>query len=77
MEVFKYALKFSDQPPADTVHAFQLLKGRRLMDCAGAFRGVEVPESLTDETLEGLPFVELFYRYLGAGYSLSSGRQAA
>ena len=77
MEVFKYALKFSDQPPADTVHAFQLLKGRRLLASAGAFRGVEVPESLTDEPLEGLPFVELFYRYVGAGYSLSRGRQAA
>lgn len=77
MEVFKYAVKFSDQVPADTVHAFKVLKGRRLLASAGAFRGVEVPESLTDEPLEGLPFVELFYRYLGAGYSLSRGRQAA
>jgi len=72
MEVFKYAVKFSDQEPADTVHAFQVLKGRRLLEPSGVFRGVQVPEELTDEPLEGLPFVELFYRYVhGAGYSLA------
>jgi hypothetical protein len=72
MEVFKYAVKFSDQPPADTWHAFQVLKGKRLLGSAGCFRGVEVPESLLDEALDDLPFVELFYRYLhGRGYSLT------
>jgi hypothetical protein len=31
-----------------------------------------VPESLLDEALDDLPFVELFYRYLaGRGYSLT------
>jgi hypothetical protein len=49
MEVFKYAVKFSDQPVADTWHAFQTLKGKRLLGSAGCFRGVEVPEELTDE----------------------------
>lgn len=73
MEVFKYAVKFSDQPVEDTWHAYQTLAGKRLLGSAGAFRGVEVPESLLDdpEGLEDLPFVTLFYRYLrGAGYSL-------
>ena len=73
IEVFKYAVKFSDQPPADTVHAFETLAGRRLLGSAGCFRGVDVPEDLTDspEGLEGLPYATLFYRYLlGAGYSL-------
>jgi hypothetical protein len=72
MEVFKYAVKFSDQPPADTWHAFKTLSGKRLLGSAGCFRGVEIPQSLTDESLDGLPFVELFYRYLstGKGYSL-------
>lgn len=70
MEVFKYAVKFSDQPPVDTWHAFSVLMGKRLLGSAGCFRGVEVPESLTDEPLDGLPFVELFYRYVGGGYSL-------
>jgi hypothetical protein len=27
LEVFKYAVKFSDQPPADTWHAYSVLKG--------------------------------------------------
>jgi hypothetical protein len=70
MEVFKYAVKFSDQPPADTWHAFQVLKGKRLLGSAGCFRGVDVPESLLDDALDDLPFVELFYRYLRSGYSL-------
>ena len=72
LEVFKYALKFSDLEPADTFQAFQVLKGRRLVGSAGLFRGIEIPDQLTDEPLDGLPYVELFYRYLhGAGYSLA------
>jgi hypothetical protein len=73
IEVFKYAVKFSDQPPADTLHAFQTLRGKNLMASSGCFRGVVEPEGLLDdcEALEGLPFVTLFYRYLGRGYSLT------
>lgn len=72
LEVFKYALKFSTMAPADTFEAFRILSGRRLIGSAGLFRGIEVPDELTDEPLEGLPFVELFFRYLaGRGYSLS------
>ena len=73
VEVFKYAVKFSEQEPADTVHAWVTLASKRLIGSAGLFRGVEVPESLLDdlEVLEDLPFVTLFYRYLrGVGYSL-------
>lgn len=72
LEVFKYALKFSTMAPADTYEAFRVLTGRRLVGSAGCFLGVEVPEQLTDEPLEGLPFTELFFRYLaGRGYSLA------
>lgn len=74
MEVFKYAVKFSDQPPEDTVHAWLTLATKRLLGSAGCFRGVEVPESLLDdpEGLGELPYITLFYRYLrGAGYSLA------
>jgi hypothetical protein len=72
IEVFKYAVKFSDQPPSDTVHAFLALRGKRLLASAGCFRGVPEPADLLDdaEALEGLPFVTLFYRYLGKGYAL-------
>jgi hypothetical protein len=39
------------------------LKGKRLLGSAGCFRGVEVLEELTDEPLDDLPYVELFYRW--------------
>jgi hypothetical protein len=79
IEVFKYAVKFSDQEPADTLHCYLTLKAKRLIGSAGCFRGVEVPEDLTDDLadLEGLPFATLFYRFMRAGgYSLES-RHAA
>jgi hypothetical protein len=73
LEVFKYAVKFSEQPPEDTVHCWLTLASKRLLGSAGAFRGVVVPQSLLDdpEGLAELPYITLFYRYLrGAGYSL-------
>lgn len=73
MEVFKYAVKFSDQPPEDTVHAWLTLASKRLLGSAGVFRGVEVPAELLDdpEGFNDLPWVALFYRYLrGIGYTL-------
>ena len=73
LEVFKYAVKFSEQDPADTVHAWLTLKGRNLIGSAGCFRGVEVPESLLDEPLEGLPFVEYFFSYAAGSYHLGVG----
>lgn len=74
VEVFKYAVKFSEQEPADTVHAWVTLASKRLIGSAGLFRGVEVPESLLDdlEGLEDLPYITLFYRFLqGAGFTLT------
>jgi hypothetical protein len=73
IEVFKYAVKFSDQTPEDTVHAWVTLSSKRLLASSGCFRGVDVPESLLDDSegLDGLPFVALFYRYLPNGFSLA------
>lgn len=71
LEVFKYALKFSDMSLNDNWHAFQTLKGKRLVDSFGCLRGVEVPEELTDEGLDDLPYVEMLYRFTAGGYSLS------
>ena len=78
-EVFKYACKVSDMEPADALEAFRCLQGKRLIESAGAFRGVHVPEALTDEPLDSLPFVELFFRWMGKGYGLAgqSERRAA
>jgi len=70
LEVCKYALKFSDLSHADNWHAYEVMTGQRLIDSHGLMRGVEIPEGLLDEPLDGLPFVDLFYRYFtGAGYS--------
>ena len=70
-EVCKYAVKFSSLAPADCVHAYSVLRRRRLLFTLGAFRGVVVPKAMTDEPLDGLPYVDLFYRYLdGVGYSV-------
>lgn len=70
LEVCKYAVKFSDLALPDLWHAYRALSRQRLIDSHGLFRGVVVPESLTDEPLDDLPFIELLYRYLPAvGYS--------
>jgi hypothetical protein len=70
LEVFKYAVKFSDLPMADNWHGFQVLSGKRLIASFGAFRGVEIPEELTDEPLDELPYIEHLYRYFtDSGYS--------
>jgi hypothetical protein len=71
LEVFKYALKFGELSLADNWHAYKVLSGENLMASFGCFRGVIVPEALTDEPLDDLPFVEQLYQYLpGAGYSV-------
>jgi len=61
LEVFKYALKFQDLSLDDTWHAYETLKGKRLMGSFGNLRGVEAPESLLDDPLENLPYLELLY----------------
>lgn len=77
IEVFKYALKFSDLSPQENLAAFLTLKGRRLTGSFGLFWGVEVPEKMTDQLLDELPFIELFYKYTRAGYSLTGTRKGA
>lgn len=77
LEVFKYAVKFSDLTPNDNIEAFNVFRSRRLLFSAGLFWGVDVPEGLTDEALDNLPYVELFYQYLsGSGYNLSEMRDS-
>jgi hypothetical protein len=73
MEVMKYALKTSDLSLPDNWHAAQVLGRSRLLFSLGCFRGVNVPEALTDEPLEGLPYFDLLYRYFRSlGYSLQA-----
>ncbi len=77
-EVFKYALKFSTLDPADTWHAYQTLQRRRLVSSFGLFRGIEIPEDLTDTPLDDdLPYLEMLYRFIeGSGYSLQTFRSS-
>jgi hypothetical protein len=70
LEVFKYAVKFSDLPMADNWHGFEVLKGRRLIASFGDFYGIEMPDTLTDDQLDNEPFVEMLYRFIeGVGYN--------
>lgn len=63
VEVFKYALKFSELDCDDNLKAFEALQGRRLQGSFGRFHGVKVPDTMTDEPLDDLPYLEMFYRY--------------
>lgn len=73
LEVFKYAVKFSSFSLEDNWLAARVLKAARLLFSFGLFRGVKVPEKMTDESLDSLPYVDYFYRYLYSArvYSLS------
>lgn len=77
IEVFKYALKFSDLSPQENLAAFLTLNRRRLTGSFGLFWGVEVPDTMTDQLLDELPFIELFYKYTRSGYSLQGTRKGA
>ena len=68
LEVFKYALKFSEQTPADTYHCFDTLSGRRLIGSFGGFRGLGSSVEFTDELYDSLPFIEMFFKYSGHQY---------
>lgn len=72
IEVFKYALKFSELTPAQTVEAYAFLQGKRLQGSFGSFRGVEVPESMNEDSLEDEPYIELIYKYIGQNFTLNS-----
>lgn len=74
VEVFKYSVAFQELEQDDLMTAFATLSGRRLLFSAGAFWGVEIPESFLDEPLEGLPFVDLFYAFMQGKYSLVASR---
>ena len=63
LEVIKYSTKFSDMTLEDTYHAFEVLRGKRLLGSFGNLRGVKVPDDLMDDPLQGLPYLELMYGY--------------
>lgn len=76
MEVFKYAMKFTELTHYQIWIAHETLSptGRltRLQGSIGLFRGVEVPETMTDDVIaDDAPFMLILYHFLkGSGYSI-------
>lgn len=64
LEVFAYALKFSEMSHPDRWFASQQLKGDRLISSFGSFRGVDLGDDVTDDILTTEePFVDLLFRW--------------
>jgi hypothetical protein len=63
VEIFKYALKFSEMEFDDNFTAWDTLKGRRLMGTFGDFRGLDIEKENTEITLKDEEYMELFYKY--------------
>ena len=61
LEIFKYALKFSEMAAGDTFHAATALYRRNLFGSFGAFRGLKVENEDTLE-VKDLPYIDMFYR---------------
>ena len=72
IEVFKYAVKFSEQPPADTYHVYRTLSKKRLTGSFGSLYGVKLSEEVTDVLIDDLPYIERFYSYSSNSYRESS-----
>jgi len=76
MEVFKYAMKFTELTHNQIWIAHETLSptGRltRLQGSIGLFRGVQVPKAMTDDEItDNVPFMLILYKFLkGAGYSV-------
>lgn len=63
LEVLKYAVKFHDLDLDLNWHAYQVLKGKRLLGSFGALRGIAEPENLLDDPMDAVEHLELYYRY--------------
>lgn len=73
LEVFKYALKFSDLDDGHRLDAFHVLRAKRLQDAFGALRGLDVEPSESDDLLQDLPYIDRLFSFRrGVGYVESS-----
>lgn len=63
-EVFKYAVKFAELPLDLNLEAYDVLNGKRLVGGFGSLHGLKLPDKLTDELLDDLPYLEMFYKFL-------------
>jgi len=76
-EILSYSLKVSTMSPKDVVKAYLLLRGKSMLRSWGCYRGVKIPNELTDEPWENLEFARLVYRYMfrAESYSLEQYQQ--
>jgi hypothetical protein len=74
-EIFKYSMKFQDMSLDHNWRAHLDLKRKRLLLSFGLFYGVKIPKSLTDDPLEDLPYVDLFFNYLAGSGVYSFDRE--
>lgn len=73
-EASKYALKLNDIENEDQVHAYKVLRGRRLTFTYGSLWGIKIPDDLNDtieDELKLLPYVDLVYSFYSGNYNLS------
>lgn len=64
LEVFAYALKFSEMSHPDRWSASKVLKGQRLISSFGDLRGISVVDDVVDEILlSDEPFVDSLYTW--------------
>ena len=73
-EASKYALKLNDIEHEDQVHAYKVLRGRRLTFTYGSLWGIKIPDDLNDtieDELKLLPYVDLVYSFYSGNYNLS------
>ena len=76
VEVFKYALKFSELDFEDNLEVYNRLSGRHLVGTFGAFYGLKVDEDTIDDAGDE-PYVQLLYRYLDGEYRKEGGNELA
>ena len=73
-EVFRYALKFGEMEIVDQVHAYKVLRGKRLVRDFGVLHGVQVSDELHDSIEAEMamqPYIDLLYKYTDkSGYQL-------
>lgn len=73
-EASKYALKMNDMEIEDQVHAYKVLRGRRLTFTYGSLWGIKIPDDLNDtieKELELQPYVDLIYSFYSGKYNLT------
>jgi hypothetical protein len=74
LEIFAYALKFSEMEHADRWFAAQRLRAQRLISSFGSFRGVDLTDDVTDDVLTtDEPFVDLLFRWHATRRSYLAG----